>query len=65
MALCLFWLKNDIWLKNDNPILDLISVITVLVAQKFEIAQKRHVSTRTRRCSVPSNSAKQMAQNCH
>ena len=20
MAFCLFWLKNDIWLKNDNPI---------------------------------------------
>ena len=54
--------KRDLAQKRQSY---LISVITVLVAQKFEIAQKRHVSTRTRRCSVPSNSAKQMAQNCH
>ena len=41
----------------------LISVITVLVAQKRQTAQKRHGSTR--RYSVPSNRTKQMAQNSH
>ena len=59
MALCFFWLKNEICLKNYNPIyITGISVITVLVPQKRQMAFKpvlrfSHLSRRTAVAAFP------------